>query len=60
MTRVPVPLEIIDDVIVEELYESIRINIAPTDRQQSLFSTGTYGTVVVNIRDNDSMLSFAP
>ena len=50
----PVSLEIIDDVIVEELYETIRINIAPTDGQQSLFSTGQYGTVTINIRDNDS------
>ena len=52
--RVPVSLEIIDDVIVEELYETIRINIAPTDGQQSLFSTGQNGTVKITIRDNDS------
>lgn len=52
--RVPVSLEIIDDIIVEELYETIRINIAPTDGQQSLFTTGQYGTVTINIRDNDS------
>ena len=54
----PVPLEIIDDVIVEELYETIRINIAPSTGQQSLFSTGSIGTVVITIRDNDSKFRF--
>ena len=53
-TRVPVPLEIIDDVIVEELYETIRINIAPSNGQQLLFSTENFGRVLINIRDNDS------
>jgi hypothetical protein len=51
---VPVSLEIIDDIIVEVLYETISINIAPTDGQQSLFSTGLHGTVKIDIRDNDS------
>lgn len=54
----PVPLEIIDDIIVEELYETIRINIAPSIGQQSLFSTGTFGTVHITIRDNDSKFRF--
>lgn len=56
-TRVPVLLEIIDDVIVERLYEDIRINIAPSSGQQSLFKTGQIAEVTIRIRDNDSKLT---
>ena len=57
-TRVPVPLEIIDDVIVEELYELIQINVAPSSDQQALFATGAFATVQITIKDNDSKFLF--
>ena len=52
-TRVPVPLEIIDDAIVEELYETIRINIAPFPEQQALFAM-EFTRLLITIKDNDS------
>ena len=53
VSRVPVPLEIVDDNIVEELTESLRIDMS-SDQQSSLFSMGGFSSVAATVQDNDS------
>ena len=48
------PLEIIDDEIVEDPYEYLQIRMSRSSEQQALFQTGTFSSVSVIIVDNDS------
>lgn len=48
------PLEIIDDEIVEDPHEYVRIRMLGSSGQQSLFGTGAFPEVSVTIVDNDS------
>ena len=48
------PLEIINDEIVEDLHEDVRIHMSSSPEQQSLFGTGEFISVRVTIIDNDS------
>lgn len=57
VTRVPVPLEIIDDSIVEWFLDFITIVIVQSPEQRSLFTLGSSASLHVTIKDNDSELA---
>ena len=47
------PLEIIDDDVVEDFEKYLRIDMS-SDQQSSLFSMGDASSIIVIVKDNDS------